>query len=110
MPRKLTIAQKWQAVLSLAPATVKEREGVKGHNRYYVSHPGVSVKEGNFLTSAYGKGRTKLAAMADHFRELTELKPTEVLVVDKYSVGLVPPGGDIRRLRLWWNGFMWAEV
>lgn len=60
----------------------------------------VEIKDGSVLVGAYGNGETPIAAIEDHWNELTDLKNGQYLVVDALR----------KRRAVRWNGFMWADV
>jgi hypothetical protein len=95
----MTWEQKLQACQAL---TWSGDVGVKMRKpgNWYVSQPGVEIKDKFFLKGAYGNGISPEKAVEDHFHVLTELKDGECVKAD-YA-------GVTRYVR--WNGFMWADV
>jgi hypothetical protein len=66
---------------------------------WYVNHQ-VDVKNGSVLEGRHGNGRSPIDAIHDHWRQLTELKPHEYLVLSAMN----------NRYAVRWNGFMWEQV
>ena len=94
----MTWEQMLQAIAALGgePALRMRKPG-----DWYVEQRGVEVKQGSILASLYGNGATPEAAVRDHWQQLTDLKPDEVIV-------LSAAGPNRRHVR--WNGFMWTDV
>jgi hypothetical protein len=67
---------------------------------WYFAQRGVDIKSGPMLVGKFGQGATPQAAVEDHFRNLTELKSHEYVVINAYGI----------RRAVRWNGFMWADV
>jgi hypothetical protein len=70
---------------------------------WFVSQPGVSVKEGGCLAGSYGNGVTPQDAVQNHWKVLVE----DIDQSEKYLV-LLPLGGQRRAVK--WAGFMWIDI
>lgn len=95
--------QKAEALAALADLAVMYREKqwrIGGPEPWYCQQS-IYVKNGSCMTSTGGNGFTPEEAIDDHWKNITELKPCEYLVVNS--------GTPIRRT-VRWNGFMWADI
>ncbi len=61
----------------------------------------IKVKGGGVVKSVSGNGNTPEEAIEDHWKQLTELKSDEYIVVN---------AGSDNRQAVKWNGFMWKRV
>lgn len=68
---------------------------------WYVSQR-TEIKNGPVLEGRFGNGNTPMAAVADHWKQLTELAPGQYIVTHAYD--------RAQRRGVRWNGFMWAEA
>lgn len=94
----MTYEQMMQACSALGPISICMRKS----GDWYVHHVGVSLKNKGLIFSLSGNGSSPVDAIHDHWRQLTEFKPQEYLVLNAMDAN------NIHAVR--WNGFMWQEV
>lgn len=93
----LTYEQKLAAMNALRSCSVHMREP----HSWYVSQPGVEIKNGSVLQNVSGNGDSPGAAIEDHWEQLIVVPAPRVIVLDA-----------MRETRKYvrWNGFMWVEI
>ena len=92
----MTWEQKFAAINRLAPAQlVMSKPG-----RWRVEHSGVETVEGSKQRYVIGRGTSPQAAVEDHWERLTNLQPSQCILVDAYK--------NTRRTFIW-RGHAWAE-
>ena len=95
----MTWEQKFMALKALAEMSLEMRSP----GDWFVPSGGVEVTSDNSatLTGKYGNGPTPQLAVEDHWKQLTELKPGEYLVLH----AMLPTRSHHR-----WNGYMWESL
>jgi hypothetical protein len=89
--------QKLEALKALGDCTLNMRKP----GNWYVSQPGVEIKEGDILSGAYGNGVSPEVAVCDHWQKRAQLSGDRYLVIG---------ASRENRRAVRWNGFMWADV
>jgi hypothetical protein len=92
----------WEQKLAAIQALGEAHLCMRRPGDWYVSQSRTEVKErgSSVLSSAFGNGATPEEAVLDHWRQLAEVGPTFIVVIDAYSE---------RRRHVRWNGYMWAD-
>ncbi|HXE83681.1 MAG TPA: hypothetical protein VN513_10180 [Gemmatimonadales bacterium] len=93
----MTWEEKFEAINALGEAVLKMR----APGDWHVYQPGVDISNRVVIGSRYGSGRTPEAAVQEHWTGLTELRATEVIVINAFR--------DNRR-HLRWNGYRWVDL
>lgn len=93
----MTWEEKLDALNSLSDCELKMRKPGDWH----VLQVSTDIKKGGLLHGSCGNGATPQEAVENHWEIMTNLKPSEYLVLDAM--------GD-RRKAVEWSGFMWKEV
>lgn len=92
----LSTEQKLMAMKALTSVVVSWSEGIQ----QFVVSPDVEICDGHVLKGVAGYGELRVDAVDDAWEKLTNIKPTETLVID---------GWKPSRREYFWNGFMWKE-